>query len=45
MRMVMAVVQATMGHRPGTNVTRDHYLGADAYQEAERLLARAALPS
>jgi hypothetical protein len=32
-----------MGHRPGTNVTKDHYLGQEAYAEAERLLARATL--
>jgi integrase len=43
MRMVMGIVQATMGHRPGTNVTKDHYLGQEAYAEAERLLARATL--
>jgi integrase len=41
MRMVMGIVQATMGHRPGTSVTKDHYLGSEAYAEAERLLARA----
>jgi integrase len=43
MRMVMALVQPTLGHRPGTSVTKDHYLGADAVAEAERLLARATL--
>jgi hypothetical protein len=43
MRMVMGIVQATMGHRPGTSVTKDHYLGSEAYAEAERLLARATL--
>lgn len=41
MRMVMGVVQATMGHAPGTSVTKDHYVGAQVYAEAERLLARA----
>lgn len=41
MRVVMSMVQASMGHAPGTSVTRDHYLGADAMAEAERILARA----
>ena len=43
MRMVKGIVQATMGNRPGTSVTKDHYLGSEAYAEAERLLARATL--
>jgi hypothetical protein len=43
MRVVMSLVQAKLGHRPGTAVTKDHYVGAEAYEEAERLLARAAV--
>jgi len=37
------VTESTMGHRAGTSVTKDHYLGSEAYAQAERLLARATL--
>jgi hypothetical protein len=43
MRVVMGIVDASMGHRPGTSMTEHRHLGAEAYAEAERLLARATL--
>ena len=42
MKIVMNLVQAKMGHQPGTSVTKDNYLGEAVYADAERLLARLA---